>query len=75
MMAYIFPIHHMNTYIIYNQSTLHLIGPCDVAMVTDSHFEYTNQVVKFSEILFKYGIFKIHGDSGVQHYINSHKIY
>ena len=43
-----------------------------VAMVTDIHFEYANWVVKFSEILFKNGK---HGDSGVQHYIYSHKIY
>ena len=28
--------------LIYHQNTLHLIGQCDVAMVTDSHFEYAN---------------------------------
>ena len=41
-MAYVFPIHHRNTYTIYNQNTLHLIEKCDVAMVTDSHFQYAN---------------------------------
>ena len=59
MMAYVFPIHHRITHAIYNQNTLLLLGQCDVAMVTDSHFEYANQVVKFSEILFKSGIFEI----------------
>ena len=42
MMAYVFSMHHKNTHAIYNQDTLHLIGQCDVAMVTDSHFEYAN---------------------------------
>ena len=74
-MGYIFPIHHRNIHTIDNQNTLHLIGQCDVAMVTDGHFEYANKVVKFSEILFGNGIFEIHGDSRVEHYINSHKIY
>ena len=41
-MAYIFPIHPRSTHTIYNQNTLHLIGQCDVAMVTDRHFEYAN---------------------------------
>ena len=75
MMAYVFPIHHRNTHTTYNQNTLHLIGKCDVAMVTDSHFEYASQVVKFSVILFKNNILVFRGDSGVQYYINSHKIY
>ena len=75
MMAYVFPILHRNRHTIYNQNTLHLIGQCNVAMVTDRHFEYANKVVKVSEILFKNVIFKIHGDSGVQHYTNSYKIY
>ena len=75
MMTYVFPIHHRNTHTTYNPNTLHLIGQCDVAMVTDSHFEYADEVVKFSVILFKNGIFEIHRDSGVQNYINSHKIY
>ena len=44
-------------------------------MVADRHFEYANKVGKFSEMLFKNDIFEIHGDSRVQHYINSHKIY
>ena len=73
-MAYVFPIHRRNTHTIYIQTTLHINGQCDVAMATDSHLEYVNYVVKFSEILFENGIFEIHGDSGVQHYINSHKI-
>ena len=34
-----------------------------------------NQVVKFSVILLKNGIFEIHGDSGVQHYINIHCVF
>ena len=59
----------------YNPNTLLLIRQCNVAMVTDRHFEYANKVVKFSEILFKNDTFEIHRDSGVQHYINSHKIY
>ena len=42
MMAYVFPIHHMNIHTINNQNTLHLIGKCDVAMVADNHFEYAN---------------------------------
>ena len=46
-----------------------MIGQCDVAMVTDSHFEYADWVVEFSEILFKNVIYEIHGDSGVQHFI------
>ena len=75
MMAYVFPIHHRNTHTIYNRNTLYLIGRCNVAMVTNRHFEYANYLVKFLEILFKNGVFEIHGDSGVQHYINSHKIY
>ena len=75
MMAYVFPIHQRNTHTTYKQNKLHLIGQCDVAMVTGSHFEYANWEVKFSVILFKNGVFEIHGDSGVQHYINSHKIY
>ena len=75
MLAYVFAIHHRNTHTTYNQNTLHLIGQCDVAMVTDSHFEYANWVIKSLVILFKNGMFGIHGDSGVQHYINSHKIY
>ena len=58
MMAYVFPIHHRNTHTIYSQNTIHSIGHCDVAMVTDIHFEYANYVVKFSEILFKNGIFR-----------------
>ena len=41
-MAYVFPIHHMNTHKIYIQNTLHLNGQCYVAMATDSHFEYAN---------------------------------
>ena len=41
-MAYVFPIHHMNTHTIYIQNTLHLNGQCDAAMATDSHFEYAN---------------------------------
>ena len=57
MMTYIIPIHHRNTLTIYNQNTLYLIDQCDVAMATDSYFEYANYVVKFSEILFKKGIF------------------
>ena len=57
MMAYIISIHQRNTHIIYNQNTLHLKGQYDVAMVTDSPFEYANQVGKFSEMLFKNGIF------------------
>ena len=44
-------------------------------MVTDSHFEYANKVVKFSVILFKNGIFDMHGDSGEQHFVISHKIH
>ena len=60
---------------IYNRNTLNLISQCNIAMVTDCHFEYDNKVVKFSDILLKNDIFEIHGDSGVQHYINSHKIY
>ena len=51
-MAYIFPIQHWNIHTIYNQNTLHLIGQCDVAMVTDSHFEYANKVVKCLKIVF-----------------------
>ena len=74
-MAYVFPIHPRYTYTLYNQKTIHLIGQCDDAIVTDSHFEYANQVVKFSEILFKNGTFVIHEDSGVQHFIDSHTIY
>ena len=74
-MAYVFPIHRRNTHTIYIQNILHLNGQCGVAMATYSHFEYANWVVKFLEILLKNGIFEIHGDSGVQHYINSHKIY
>ena len=42
MMAYVFPIHHRNTHTIYNQNTLYLIGRCNVAMVTNRHFEYAN---------------------------------
>ena len=42
MMAYVFRIHHRNTYTIYNQNRIHLIGQCDVAMVTGGHFEYAN---------------------------------
>ena len=41
-MGYVFPIHHRNTHALYNQNTLHLIGKCDAAMVTDNHFEYAN---------------------------------
>ena len=43
-------------------------------MVKERHFEYDNWVVNFSKILLKNGNFKIHGDLGVKHYINSHKI-
>ena len=74
-MAYVFPIQHTNTHTIYIQNTFNLNGQCDVAMATDNILEYAKQVVKFSEILFKNGIFEIHGDLGVHHYINSHKIY
>ena len=42
MMTNVFRIHHRNTHKIYNQNTLHFIGKCDVAMETDSHFEYAN---------------------------------
>ena len=59
MMAYVFPIYHRNTHTIYNRNTHQLIGQYDVAMVTDSHLEYANKVVKFSEILFKNDIFEI----------------
>ena len=52
-MAYVFPIPHRNTHAIYNRNTLQLIDQWYVAMVTDNHFEYANQVVKFSEILLK----------------------
>ena len=41
-------------------------------MVTDSQFENVNQVLRFSEVLFKNGE---NGNSRVQHYINAHKIY
>ena len=74
-MAYVFPIHHRNTHTIYVQNIPHLNGQCGAAMATDSHFEYANEVIKFSEILLKNDIFEIHRDSGVQHYIKSHKIY
>ena len=70
-MAYVFPIHHRNTHTIYNQQTLHFIGKCAVAMVTDGHFKYANWVVTFSEILPKIGK---NSDLGVKHCINSHKI-
>ena len=70
MVAYVFLIHQRNTHTTYNQNTLHLIGQCDVAMVTDYHFEYANYVVEFSVILFKVVFLKL----GVQHYINLHKI-
>ena len=72
-MGYIFPIHRRNTHTIYNQTTLHLIGQCDVAMLPDGHFEYANYLVKFSAIFFENGIFEINGDSGVQNKINLHK--
>ena len=72
MMACAFPIHHRNTHTTYSQNTLHSIDNCVVATVTDSHFEHSNKVGTFWEILFRYGK---KGDSGVQHYINSHKIY
>ena len=52
----------------YNQNTLYLIAKCDVAMVTDSHLEYANQVVTFSKFCLKlvktaihvYNIISIH---------------
>ena len=53
MMAYVFPIHHMNTNTTFNQNTVHLISQCDVSMVTDSNFEYAKYVVTFLVILFK----------------------
>ena len=62
MMEYIIPIHHRDAHTIYNQNTLHLIDQCDVVMAADGHFEYTNDVIKFSENLFKNCIFEIHGD-------------
>ena len=52
-MAYAYPIHSRNTHALYNQYTPYLIGQCDVVMATGSHFEYANQVVKFSKFLFK----------------------
>ena len=59
MMAYVFPIHHGNTRTlhVHNKYTLHLIGQCDAAMVTDSHFEYADYVVKFKKKMFKNSIF------------------